>query len=172
MFTAETKRGTTDSTFSLWFGQRCYWPAPPPVLPLPLDVVAASQVAQQPSPGMLFGCRGENEEGALTGQTRLRSRGTGRRNFPRGRLRRRRSFLHRNSHGGLLNPRRKTAFPSETEREWGRKGEERGQVEENMDRWSRNQMPGDGTWWSRRRVPEINKEGQRKWSEREWFGEV
>lgn len=107
----------------LRFGQHCYWPAPPPNLPsMPL---------------LIFGCRRAlrsagvvredgNEEGRLTGRTRFRSGGIGWRICPIGRLRQRRerwSILLQNSHGGLLNPRRKAAFPSETERE--RKGEEK-----------------------------------------------
>lgn len=114
----------------LGFGQRCYWPAPPPNLPsMPL---------------LIFGCRrvprlarvvreDANEEGRLTGRTRFHSGGIGWRICPIGRLQQLRehwSILLQNSHWGLLNPRRKAAFPSETEREREeREGEEREQEE-------------------------------------------
>lgn len=90
----------------------------------------------------------ENEEGGLTGRTRFHSGGIGWRICPRERLQQsqeRWSFLLQNSHRGLLNPRRKAAFPSETERE--RKGEEkreREQVEgwkdEDSTKKKKNQM--------------------------------
>ncbi len=108
----------------LVFGQHCYWPAPPPNLPL--------------MPLLIFGCQGVlhssrvvredgNEEGRLTGRTRFRSGGIGWRICPIGRLQQRQehwSILLQNSHWGLMSPRRKAAFPSETERE-KRGGEER-----------------------------------------------
>lgn len=86
---------------------------------------------------LIFGCRrvllsarvvreDENEEGRLTGRTRFRSGGIGWRICPIGRLWQRKerwSILLQNSHRSLLNPRRKAAFPSETEREG--KGEEK-----------------------------------------------
>lgn len=68
----------------------------------------------------------EKEEGGLTGRTRFHSGGIGWRICPRGRLQQSQecwSFLLQNSHRGLLNPRRKAAFPSKTERE--RKREEK-----------------------------------------------
>lgn len=70
----------------------------------------------------------ENEEGGLTGRTRFHSGGIGWRICPRGRLQQSQecwSFLLQNSHRGLLNPRRKAAFPSKTERERERKREEK-----------------------------------------------
>lgn len=90
----------------------------------------------------------ENEEGGLTGRTRFHSGGIGWRICPRERLQQsqeRWSFLLQNSHRGLLNPRRKAAFPSETERE--RKGEEKRE-----SRWSRR----DG----RMKIPQKKKKNQ------------
>lgn len=72
-----------------------------------------------------------NEEGRLTGRTRFRSGGIGWRICPIGRLQQRQerwSILLQNSHWGLMSPRQKAAFPSETERE-KRGGEEREQAE-------------------------------------------
>ncbi len=89
-------------------------------------------------PLLIFGCQGVlhssrvvredgNEEGRLTGRTRFRSGGIGWRTCPIGRLQQRQehwSILLQNSHWGLMSPRWKAAFPSETERE-KRGGEER-----------------------------------------------
>ncbi len=89
-------------------------------------------------PLLIFGCQevlhssrvvreDGNEEGRLTGRTRFRSGGIGWRTCPIGRLQQRQehwSILLQNSHWGLMSPRRKAAFPSETERE-KRGGEER-----------------------------------------------
>lgn len=81
----------------------------------------------------------ENEEGGLTGRTRFHSGGIGWRICPRGRLQQSQecwSFLLQNSHRGLLNPRRKAAFPSKTEREREEKGgEERGSRRRRRDGW-------------------------------------
>ncbi len=107
----------------LVFGQHCYWPAPPPNLPLmPLLIFGCQEVLHSSRVVREDG----NEEGRLTGRTRFRSGGS---------VEDLSDWETPTTPGALVNsppkltlgfdePKAESCFPSETERE-KRGGEER-----------------------------------------------